>query len=76
MSFRLLWSNFGYVSPIPADFDVIAHERAPVGVERRKKFYTNRKPDGLGPFPSDSLQSQSYEFIEIAHDIEIDHTML
>ena len=28
---------------------------------------------GLGLFPSDSLQSQSYEFIEIAH---IDHTMV
>ena len=28
---------------------------------------------GLGLFPSDSLQSQLYEFIEIAHT---DHTMV
>ena len=28
---------------------------------------------GLGLFPSDSLQSQLYEFIEIAH---IEHTMV
>ena len=28
---------------------------------------------GLGLFPSDSLQSQLYEFIEIAH---IDHNMV